>query len=68
MLEQLPNIQHTNSGNFFNRSPCAIEGTEMALEITKHIKKVCNRLEMPLFLRFIEKPIALVGFLYRNRK
>ena len=52
MLEQLPNIQHTNSGNFFLiAGPCAIEGTEMALEIAKHIKKVCNRLEMPFIFK-----------------
>ena len=61
MLEQLPNIQHTNSGNFLIAGPCAIEGTEMALEIAKHIKKVCNRLEMPFILKALtEKPIAPV--------
>ena len=52
MLEQLPNIQHTNSGNFFLiAGPCAIEGEEMALEIAKHIRKVCNHLEMPFIFK-----------------
>ena len=52
MLEQLPNIQHTNSGNFFLiAGPCAIEGEEMALEIAKHIQKVCNRLEIPFIFK-----------------
>lgn len=52
MLEQIPNIQHTNSGNFFILAgPCVIEEEEIAIEISEHIQKVCNRLEIPFIFK-----------------
>jgi 2-dehydro-3-deoxyphosphooctonate aldolase (KDO 8-P synthase) len=52
MLKHIPNIQHTNSGNFFLLAgPCAIEGEEMAMEIAQHIQEVCNRLEIPFIFK-----------------
>lgn len=52
MLDKLPNIQHTHSGNFFLiAGPCAIEGEEMALEIAEHIQQVCDRLEIPFIFK-----------------
>ncbi len=47
-LNLIPNIKHTNSGNFFLLAgPCAIEGEEMALRIAEHILKVTDSLKIP---------------------
>ena len=52
MLSHIPNIQITNSRNFFLiAGPCAIEGEKMAFEIAKHIQKVCHRLEIPFIFK-----------------
>ena len=38
MLNNLPKLQHTDSGNFFLLAgPCAIEGEEMALRIAEKV-------------------------------
>ena len=56
MLTHISNIQHTNSGNFFLiAGPCAIEGTEMALEIAKHTKSLSSFRNSIYFQRFVPK-------------
>ena len=47
-ISSLPNIKHTQSGQFFLLAgPCAIEGEEMALRIAEQVVKITNRLEIP---------------------
>jgi 2-dehydro-3-deoxyphosphooctonate aldolase (KDO 8-P synthase) len=48
MIEQIPNIKHLNSGNFFLfAGPCAIEGEEMALRIADKIVTITDKLQIP---------------------
>ena len=47
-LDQIPQIRHGNSNNFFLLSgPCAIEGEEMALRIAEDIVNLTDRLKIP---------------------
>jgi 2-dehydro-3-deoxyphosphooctonate aldolase (KDO 8-P synthase) len=47
-LEQIPQIKHIHSNNFFLLSgPCAIEGEDMALRIAERIVNITNALEIP---------------------
>lgn len=47
-LDQIPQIKHTDSNNFFLLSgPCAIEGEEMALRIAEKIVTVTDKLNIP---------------------
>ena len=47
-LENLPNIKHTDSNNFFLLcGPCAIEGEEMALRIAEKVVKITDKLNIP---------------------
>lgn len=51
-LASIPQIKHTDSGNFFLLAgPCAIEGEEMALRIAETILKITDRLEIPLIFK-----------------
>ena len=51
-LDLIPNIKHTNSGNFFLLAgPCAIEGEEMAFTIAEKIKEVTDKLEIPFIFK-----------------
>ena len=48
MLNSLPKLQHTDSGNFFLLAgPCAIEGEEMALRIAEKVVKITDTLKIP---------------------
>lgn len=48
MKDQLKQIKHTESGNFFLiAGPCAIEGEAMAMEIAEAILKITNDLAIP---------------------
>ncbi len=48
MLDVIPKIKHSNSGNFFLiAGPCAIEGEEMAFNIAEQLSQICNRLQIP---------------------
>jgi len=48
MIEQIPQIKHLNSGNFFLfAGPCAIEGEEMALRIAEKIVTITDKLQIP---------------------
>ena len=47
-LTNIPQIKHTESGNFFLLAgPCAIEGEEMALRIAEKIVSVTDKLQIP---------------------
>lgn len=47
-ITNIPQIQHTNSGNFFVLAgPCAIEGEEMAMRIAEKLVAITNKLEIP---------------------
>ena len=42
-LKNIPQIKHTESGNFFLLAgPCAIEGEEMAMRIAERLVEVTN--------------------------
>lgn len=48
MINNLPQLKHTDSGNFFLLAgPCAIEGEEMALKIAEKIVKITDKLKIP---------------------
>src|SRR5688572_2472191 len=47
-LQNIPQIKHTDSGNFFLLAgPCAIEGEEMALRIAEKTVAVTDKLKIP---------------------
>ena len=47
-LQNIAQIKHTESGNFFLLAgPCAIEGEEMALRIAEKLVSVTNKLQIP---------------------
>lgn len=47
-LQNIPQIKHTDSGNFFLLAgPCAIEGEEMAMRIAEKTVAVTDRLQIP---------------------
>lgn len=47
-LENIPQLKHTGSNNFFLLAgPCAIEGEEMALRIAERVVEITNKLEIP---------------------
>jgi len=51
-LNQIPQIKHTQSGNFFLLAgPCAIEGEEMAMRIAEKLVSVTNTLEIPFVFK-----------------
>lgn len=51
-LKNIPQIQFTDSGNFFLMAgPCAIEGESMALEIAETLHEMCTRLHIPLIFK-----------------
>jgi len=44
MINNIPQIKHTDSGNFFLiAGPCIIEGESMALEIAETVKKITDK-------------------------
>jgi 2-dehydro-3-deoxyphosphooctonate aldolase (KDO 8-P synthase) len=48
MIQNIPQIRHTDSGNFFLfAGPCAIEGEDMALRIAERIVKITDKLQIP---------------------
>lgn len=51
-LNTIPQIKHTNSGNFFLLAgPCAIEGEEMALRIAEKTVAVTDKLQIPYIFK-----------------
>ncbi len=52
MINNIPQIKHTGSGNFFLMAgPCAIESEEMALKIADRIVNITDRLAIPLIFK-----------------
>jgi 2-dehydro-3-deoxyphosphooctonate aldolase (KDO 8-P synthase) len=52
MINNIPQIQHTNSGNFFLMAgPCAIESEDMAFRIAERILNITNKLAIPLIFK-----------------
>ncbi|HQS04231.1 MAG TPA: 3-deoxy-8-phosphooctulonate synthase, partial [Daejeonella sp.] len=52
MINNIPQIKHTGSGNFFLMAgPCAIESEEMALRIADQIVNITERLAIPLIFK-----------------
>jgi 2-dehydro-3-deoxyphosphooctonate aldolase (KDO 8-P synthase) len=52
IIEQIPQIKNTDSGNFFVfAGPCVIEGEDMALRIAEHLTTVCDRLHIPFVFK-----------------
>nr|WP_317632298.1 3-deoxy-8-phosphooctulonate synthase [uncultured Flavobacterium sp.] len=47
-INNIPQIKHTDSGNFFILAgPCAIEGEEMAMKIAERLVKITDDLKIP---------------------
>lgn len=47
-ITNIPQIKHTDSGNFFILSgPCAIEGEEMAMKIAERLVRITDDLKIP---------------------
>lgn len=52
MINTIPNIKHTQNGNFFLLAgPCVIEGEEIALIIAERIQEISNKLEIPFIFK-----------------
>jgi 2-dehydro-3-deoxyphosphooctonate aldolase (KDO 8-P synthase) len=48
----LPNIKHTESGNFFLiAGPCVVENTSTPFEIAEKLQQICKRLEIPFIFK-----------------
>lgn len=51
-LTNIPQIKHTNNGNFFVLAgPCAIEGEEMAMRIAEKLVTITDKLEIPFVFK-----------------
>ncbi|ETN96164.1 2-dehydro-3-deoxyphosphooctonate aldolase (KDO 8-P synthase) [Zhouia amylolytica] len=47
-LDKIPQIKHTDAGNFFLLAgPCAIEGEDMALRIAERVVEITDKLNIP---------------------
>jgi 2-dehydro-3-deoxyphosphooctonate aldolase (KDO 8-P synthase) len=62
MINNVPKIKHTESGQFFLiAGPCAIEDESMALNIAEKINTICDNLKIPyIFKGMKSKKILLL--------
>jgi 2-dehydro-3-deoxyphosphooctonate aldolase (KDO 8-P synthase) len=52
MLENIPNIKHLSSGNFFLLAgPCVVEGEEITMNIARSIIGITDRLKIPFVFK-----------------
>ncbi len=52
MIDSIPQIKHTRSGNFFLMAgPCVIENEEIAFRIAERIVSITDKLEIPLIFK-----------------
>ena len=52
MINSIPKIQHLESNNFFLiAGPCVVEGEDIVFDITKRIKEITDKLEIPYILK-----------------
>lgn len=52
MINQLPDIKNTDSGNFFLiAGPCVVESEELVFEVADKVKTMAERLEIPYIFK-----------------
>jgi 2-dehydro-3-deoxyphosphooctonate aldolase (KDO 8-P synthase) len=52
IINNIPRIKHTTSGNFFLiAGPCVIEGEEIALKIAEQVVALTDKLQIPLIFK-----------------
>ena len=52
MIQNIPQIKHTNTTNFFLMAgPCVIEGEEIVLRIAERIVKITDKLQIPYIFK-----------------
>ena len=52
MIESIPKIKHTSSGNFFLiAGPCVVENETMPFEIAEKVAAICDRLMIPFIFK-----------------
>lgn len=52
MINNIPQIKHTNSGNFFLLAgPCVVENETMVFDIAKQIIDITNKLQIPFIFK-----------------
>lgn len=52
MIEQIPGIKYSDSGNFFLLAgPCVVENETMPFEIAGIISEICDRLQIPFVFK-----------------
>ena len=52
MIEKIPHINHTDSGNFFLLAgPCVVESEKMTFDIATKIKEITSRLKIPFIFK-----------------
>ncbi len=52
MLENLPYVKHTDSGQFFLiAGPCVVEDEALCFQVAERIAEVCNKLEIPYIFK-----------------
>lgn len=52
VIDTIPGIRHTGSGNFFLLAgPCVVEGREITLRIAERLATVCDELRIPLVFK-----------------
>ncbi|WP_256011514.1 3-deoxy-8-phosphooctulonate synthase [Desertivirga xinjiangensis] len=52
MIQNIPQIKHTSSNNFFLMAgPCAIEGEEIAMRIAERIVNITDKLNIPFIFK-----------------
>ena len=52
MINNIPQIKHTDSGNFFLLAgPCVIESESLAIEIAETVKRITNKYSIPYIFK-----------------
>jgi 2-dehydro-3-deoxyphosphooctonate aldolase (KDO 8-P synthase) len=52
MLEKLPYIKHTESGQFFLiAGPCVVEDEALCFQVAERVAGICNKLEIPYIFK-----------------
>lgn len=52
MINLIPKIKNTDSGNFFLVcGPCVVESEDICMEIAETVQKICNNLEIPFVFK-----------------
>ncbi len=52
MIDQLPKIKHTTSGNFFLLAgPCVVESEELCMEVAERVLSITNKLQIPYIFK-----------------